>query len=354
MEAVVASLNRDHRGHVILRFRAGGRGSKHEYHNLGPITWEEAKDRAVEIQAEARRRAGLANPGITFAALAKTWMEIAGLKWKESTKDMNEVMLRLHVLPVLGAYRVEKLLPVTLENYRRGRLAEEKPPAPASLNLELHVVLGILSFGERAAIVHNPIPRGSVQKLPVEETIVYFEPEEWRAFIAAAESDQELRRAAPLWRLKLLTASRISEMVDLRWRDVDFERGGIAIRERKTGRTKTLTLTPAMRAVLAAVPRGIGDEPVFAHGEELPWDDDRLRRYFDRTVKAAGLVGDWTPHSLRHTAATWARKAAIPLGFVAKMLGHAGLSGVERYAHFSPEDLDAALNAVAATGEGRP
>ena len=84
------SLKRDHRGNMILRFRAGGRGSKHEYHNFGPITHDEA----------------------TFADLAKTWMEIAGLKREESAKEGNEAMLRLHILPVLGAVRVEKRLPV--------------------------------------------------------------------------------------------------------------------------------------------------------------------------------------------------------------------------------------------------
>jgi integrase len=89
-------------------------------------------------------------------------------------------------------------------------------------------------------------------------------PDEWAAFLEAADSHPELRKAARLWRLKLLTASRISEMIDLRWSAVDFERGSIAIGQRKTGRTKTLTLAPAMRAVLAAVLRGIGEAPVFA------------------------------------------------------------------------------------------
>ena len=226
----MASLKRDRRGCLILRFRTG---KKLEYHNLGKITNDEAKDRAVEIQAEARRRAGFAEPSVTFADLAKTWTEIAGLKHKESTEEMNESMLRLHIVPMLGALRVEKLLPVTLERYRTARLAEEKPPAASTLNLELRVILAVLNFGERAGIVCNPISSGSVEQLPENQKTVYFEPEEWRAFIAAADSDPELGKAGPLWRFKLLTASRISEMIDLRWSDVDFERGSIAIRERK-------------------------------------------------------------------------------------------------------------------------
>src|ERR1019366_9395054 len=101
----------------------------------------------------------------------------------------------------------------------------KNPPAASSLNLEVRVILGILNFGEKAGIVRNPITRGTVGRLPVDQKTIYFEPDEWRAFIAAAESDPELGKAAPLWRLKLLTASRISEMIDLRWSDVDLERG---------------------------------------------------------------------------------------------------------------------------------
>jgi integrase len=345
------SLKRDHRGNMILRFRSGGRGSKYEYHNMGALTWGAAKDREAEIRAEAKRRRGLADPGTTFESLSRTWMEAGSAKHEESTKTMNEVMLRRHILPVLGSTRVEALRPMAIEQYRMGRLAEKRPPAMSSLNLELGLILAILNFGEKHGIVRNPITRGTVEKLPVEQKTVYFEPDEWHAFIEAADSDEELRQAAPLWRLKLLTASRISEMVGLRWNDVDLERGFIAIRQPKTQKKgvkiKALVLTDEMRAVLATVPRGIGEAYVFTDAG-LPWTTERLRRHFARTLRLAGLVGAWTPHSIRHTAATWARKTGIPLDRVAKMLGHAGLGLVLRYAHFSPEDLNPALDAVAA------
>lgn len=56
---------------------------------------------------------------------------------------------------------------------------------------------------------------------------------------------------------------------------------------------------------------------------------------------------------IRHTVATWACKAGVPLDRVAKMLGHAGLGLVLRYAHFSVEDLNPALDAVSAMGTSR-
>jgi integrase len=332
---------------MILRFWTNGRGSKLGYYNLGPITLDEAKTRRDEILAEAHRRKGLADPGTTFADLARTWTELKGPDLAAATNRTAEIMLRLHVLPVLGSLRVEALLPVTIERYRAARLAAEKPPAKSTLNLEVRIVRWILNFGEEQGIVRNPIPRKMVRPYKLDPKTIYFQPEEWRAFIAAADSDPELGEAAPLWHLQLLTASRIGEMVDLRWSAVDFERGTIAVGQKKTGRTKALTLTPDMRAALAPLTRGIGEAHVFTY-KGLPWSAGRLRRHFERTVRLAGIVGDWTPHSLRHTAATWARRAGVPLDRVAKMLGHAGLGLVERYAHFSVEDLNPALDAVSA------
>jgi integrase len=341
------SLKRARSGDFILRFRTGGRGSPLAYHNLGPLTHGAAKDREAEIRTEAKRRQGLADPGTTFADLARTWTELKGPDLAAATNRTAEIMLRLHVLPVLGSLRVEDLLPVTIERYRVARLAAEKPPAKSTLNLEVRIVRWILNFGEEQGIVRNPIPRKMVKPYKLDPKTVYFQPDEWRAFIAAADSDTELGEAAPLWRIQLLTASRIGEMVDLRWSAIDFERGIIAVGQEKTGRTKAFTLTPEMRAALAPLTRGIGEAHVFTYSG-LPWSAGRLRRHFERTVRLAGLVGEWTPHSVRHTAATWARKAGVPLDRVAKMLGHAGLGLVERYAHFSVEDLNPALDAVSA------
>ncbi|HQQ78864.1 MAG TPA: tyrosine-type recombinase/integrase, partial [Thermoanaerobaculia bacterium] len=173
-------------------------------------------------------------------------------------------------------------------------------------------------------------------------------PDEWRAFIDAAEGDETLSAAAPLWRFKLLTASRISEMVGLRWSDISFERRVVAIRQKKTGTVKTLTLTPEMEKILKSVRPGIGAALVFPSPEGPAWGFFRLRGHFHRTVRLAGLTGAWTPHSIRHTAATWARKAGTPLDRIAKTLGHAGLNLVERYAHFSVEDLNPTLDAISA------
>lgn len=343
------SLKRTRSGDFILRFRADGRGSKFEYRNLGPLTHGAAKEREAEIRAEAKRHLGLAEPGIKLSDLFATWKRVKAAALAANTLKTHDSAFQNHLLPWFGDVRVGDLKTVVILNDRAARLSEKKPVAPSSLNQEINTLTEILNFGEASQIVRNPIPRGAVKPLRVDQEISYFEPAEWAAFIAAAESDPELSDAVPFWRLKLLTASRISEMMGLTWGAIDFERGLIAIRQPKTTKKgvkiKTLTLTPAMLAVLALVPRGIGDALVFTV-EGLPWDAYQLRKRFERTVALAGVVGNWSPHSIRHTGATWARRGGAPLDRVAELLGHAGLGLVRRYAHFAVRDLNPALDAV--------
>jgi integrase len=55
---------------------------------------------------------------------------------------------------------------------------------------------------------------------------------------------------------------------------------------------------------------------------------------------------DVTPHTLRHTAATWAAMAGVPMDEIARLLG-ASVTVVEKiYAKWHPEYLRRAVQAL--------
>jgi integrase len=54
-----------------------------------------------------------------------------------------------------------------------------------------------------------------------------------------------------------------------------------------------------------------------------------------------------TFHTLRHTYASWAVMAGVPLYVVAKALGHRTLTMTARYSHLAPDSHRAAFEAVA-------
>lgn len=61
------------------------------------------------------------------------------------------------------------------------------------------------------------------------------------------------------------------------------------------------------------------------------------RKVFDEARATAG-VGHGTPHTCRHTAASWLVQQGVPLYEVQRQLGHSSVQTTQVYAHLSPEN----------------
>lgn len=161
-----------------------------------------------------------------------------------------------------------------------------------------------------------------------------------------------------------MTGARVGEVLNLRWDDVDRERGVVTVREHKTDRSgdepKELPLTPRLLALLDVLPRTVGHPFVFeGQRKREPLTDLRRPWSYARTV--AGME-DVRLHDLRHTAASVGasgglageedRDVPIPLHLVGGVLGHRSLQSTQRYAHLQRDAKAAAASQIAETIAG--
>ena len=89
---------------------------------------------------------------------------------------------------------------------------------------------------------------------------------------------------------------------------------------------------------------GLQTPYVFAH-IDARWRGQRfanLKNSFASACKRAGLEGV-TPHTLRHTCASWLVMEGRPILEVRDLLGHSTIKMTERYAHLAPENLRKAV-----------
>ncbi len=142
------------------------------------------------------------------------------------------------------------------------------------------------------------------------------------------EASPEPLRLAILW--SIYGGCRRGESFNIKWRDVDFERGAVTVRG-KTGE-RLIWLSDDSRAVLMQCPRG--DGPVF--------DKRNLRKLFQAALAAAEIT-NFTWHDLRHTHATYLRQQGAALEIVQRSLGHASITTTQRYAHVDDREVKAAL-----------
>jgi integrase len=132
---------------------------------------------------------------------------------------------------------------------------------------------------------------------------------------------------------------------------IDLERGifyRLAIGRRATA--KRQTPVPLPRRLLAHLTRwarlGI------ANSHFVEWNGKpvlSVKTGFASGVRLAGLdisLGNVTPHTLRHTAATWLMQAAAPMWEAAGFLGMSEKTLRETYGHHHPDYLRGAANAV--------
>jgi integrase len=147
--------------------------------------------------------------------------------------------------------------------------------------------------------------------------------------------------AAAAIRLLLFTGCRLREILHLKWKQVDLERGLLFLADSKTGRKTVILNAPAL-AVLTGLDR-LGAYVVPGDDPEKPRAD--LKRPWEAVGRRAGL-GGVRLHDLRHTYASFGAGGGLGLPIIGKLLGHTQASTTQRYAHLDADPLRRASEAI--------
>ena len=166
-------------------------------------------------------------------------------------------------------------------------------------------------------------------------------------------------------RLLMLTGARKTEILGLRWSEVDFAAAQLVLPPARTkagGHTgeRRVQLSPPAQSILSErqsaaekaaleAARKAGEEqapPTYVFpGYRGDGHATGLRKAFLEVTKRAKLPG-LRIHDLRHSFASALVADGATLHLVAKLLGHANTRVTERYAHLSNDPLHAAVAKV--------
>ncbi|HAT2069218.1 TPA: site-specific integrase [Legionella pneumophila] len=134
--------------------------------------------------------------------------------------------------------------------------------------------------------------------------------------------------------LALSTGGRKMEILGLRWKDVDLNRGVIVLHETKNGERRVLPLAGHALELMKehAKVRHVNCDFVFpSHNLQKSID---LRTPFENALLRAEIA-DFRWHDLRHSCASYLVMNGASLAEIAEILGHKTLQMVKRYAHLS-------------------
>tara|TARA_R110001592_G_scaffold184855_2_gene428677 strand:- start:396 stop:1565 length:1170 start_codon:yes stop_codon:yes gene_type:complete len=223
----------------------------------------------------------------------------------------------------------------------KGKSASEdiecKQRTPATVARYLAILSHCLSYGQRELgwIQDNPCRNVSKPKEPRGRVRVLDEDEKKRLLDACKESQNPHLYDFVI--LLLSTAARKNEILQLSWKDVDFDRRVIVLDKTKNGDRRVLPLRGEAERLLKVRSkiRRLDTAYIFPgprrHGQETK--PVHIQSAWDWALERAKIT-DFRMHDTRHTAASAMAMAGASLPELAALLGHRQLAMVQRYAHF--------------------
>jgi integrase len=323
----------------------------------------------------------------TVAAVAKSFLDHHLKKRAQSTRDYYDDILNRVVLPRVGTrkakdltssevaalhqsldetpYFANRVLAVisSMYSYAGGPSALREAKIPPGIN----PAKGVERFDEqeRGRVLSNDelLRLGAAIRLAETEGVPWsIDPEGQVKHVPKGKQATVIGpHAAAALRLLILTGARLREILNLRWDDIDAERGLLIIRKHKTARTagvKSIVLNAPALDVLAGLDRlGVYVIAGETAGKEQEKPRADLKRPWALVRKQAGLE-DLRLHDLRHNFAGFGAGGGAGLLVIGKLLGHSPQNPktTARYSHLDNDPLRKATNTigtalVAAMGE---
>jgi integrase len=207
-----------------------------------------------------------------------------------------------------------------------------------TVNRYLATLSACMTYGvkELEWLEKNPVTRVKKSK-ENPGRVRFLSDDELPRLLDASRSDTDLYLALVL---SLITGGRQSEIMGLRWPQIDFARRVITLNQgtTKNSDARALPLSGEAFELLQerAKVRSLRDDRVFPPIGKAGARD--LRYAWERALKAAGIT-NFRWHDLRHTAASYLAMSGVSLVEIAKILGHRTLAMVARYAHLDPSHV---------------
>lgn len=363
------------RWYVVVDVGTDGGGRRRQKWHGGFRTRKEAEIARAKLVDDLHTGTYVMPDRLTFAEWVRdSWLPTTEGRVKPTTFHSYKRNMEIHVLPVIGSRPLQQLTPLMLNAMYARLQAEGTGHGPLSAKTVRYIHATIHKVLEDAVdagfLARNIADRAKPPRPSRRSTrqVGSWEPSELARFLASVRGS----RLEAVWRLAAMTGMRRGEILGLRWADVDLEAGRLSVCNavvavayeviESTPKShnarvidlddETVELVRAHRQQQQADRNEWGadyedHDLVVARENGTPIHPHSLSQAFVRIVKGAG-IRTIRLHDLRHTHASLALKAGVPVKVVSERLGHESPAfTLKQYAHVIPGMQAAAAALVA-------
>ncbi len=174
----------------------------------------------------------------------------------------------------------------------------------------------------------------------------YLSPEEYHRLLAAAGTNT---RDYCILMTFLQTGVRVSELCALRLDDVDLDSKTLHVRVGKGMSARTIDLekkgVQSLKSWLKVRPN-VADNSLFLNRDDEPLGERGVQKLHAKYCALAGITKRISPHSLRHTFASYKAEAGVSPFQLQAWLGHSSLDTTQIYVHLARKNAKKIMEAT--------
>lgn len=304
----------------------------------------------------ARTRKTRRRPGrrkLFFRDLVAPALEAKRLRGNSEASLAKDEQRLGRLLTMIGGVPAREITPGIVERALEALARGDHSDGPlkgSTVNRYHSAVSSVLRYAARQGLIgSNPLANGGVPWSKEQKVFI--------RFLSAGEEDRLLKvirtdcpdKEAEVM-LAMLTGMRRSEQYSAKWEGWIPEAGILHV-VGKTG-AREVQVNQAARECLELLRERAPADQVFITPEANECDADR-RTWFERAVKKAELRPAFHWRDLRHTFASRAALAGVPLLTIQQLCGHLSFETTLKYAHLSPDHRKESAEKVGMLGGGR-
>jgi integrase len=238
--------------------------------------------------------------------------------------------------------RLLKAFPENVQDVTRGAIEDymttrrAQGAAAATVNNEFSLISHMFTKAKDwGYITHDPT-KGIEKFTDTVERDRFLMPDEFRRLMKELNS-----KIKDIILAKLYLALRMSNILNLTWEQVDFDRELIIIPKTKNKKPLVQPMIEPLKVLLQELPRT--STYVFPGNDGKPYK--RIIKGFRAACQRAGIV-DFRPHDLRHTFGTHLIANGCDIRTLQELLGHKTLRMTMRYVQVITENKRRSMNII--------
>lgn len=275
------------------------------------------------------------NKGISFEKLVSSYLEWANENHKSPERD--HVACK-HLLSFFKGNKAENVSLWLVEKYKSHRKSLNKQPE--TINKELGVLRRMFNLAvEWKLIRENPIAGMKLLKVQTRQFRVLSESEFSKLYNSASEYFK------PILLTAYLTGMRRGEIRNLKWKDVNLEKGFISVTDTKNYEDRVIPISPYLAETLKEIKKNNDNEYVFTTpiGDNYK-SSSSWKRAWNSALKDSNIP-HCRFHDLRHTfISNLIVNEKEDFATVMALSGHKDIQMLKRYSHTHEDSKKTAIN----------